>query len=364
VLDDTPLVRLLQTHIAPHVRWHNQRLRFLAAFLPALLELATVNLAKLALALSAKPTSNYRRIQRFFAEACLPQRAVAAFVLHLLPQTERLVVAIDRTEWHFGKAPINVLMASVVYDGTAFPLVWIMLSKAGASAGAEQRALVRKLLLVVPTERLRVLLADREFIGEPLMSYLTARGLSYGVRIRKDARVGYRGRTQRAEALFADLAAGEHRRLRARRAVYGQAVWLYGLRLPDGARGERRLLLVAGTVRRLLRLYRLRWGIEVLFAGLKSRGFDFETTHLSRSPRISTLVGVPALAYSVAHATGRYLSARRPIRLKRHGRRARSVFRLGLDHLRHVLLRGEERVWRGLVSLFAQGSVGPAPAPI
>ena len=252
----------------------------------------------------------------------------------------------------------------MVHDGTAFPLVWIMLNKAGASSGAEQRALVRKLLLLVPPERVRVVLADREFIGKPLMSYLTARGIGYGIRIRKDARVGFRGRSARVETLFDDLDVGDHRRLRARRRVYGERVWLYGLRLPDSSAGERRLLLVVGTVRRLLRLYRLRWGIEVLFAGLKTRGFDFETTHLRAPRRISTLVGVLAMAYSVAHATGRYLSEPAPIRIKRHGRRARSVFRLGLDHLRHVLLQGQKQLWRELISLFAAGSVGPPLVPI
>ncbi|MEM6782306.1 MAG: transposase [Bacteroidota bacterium] len=190
------------------------------------------------------------------------------------------------------------------------------------------------------------------------MGYLTTREVGYGVRIRKDARVGYRGRTQRAEALFADLAVGGHRRLRARREVYGQTVWLYGLRLPDGKRGERRSLLVAGTVRRLLRVYRLRWGIEVLFGGLKSRGFDLESTHLNVQSRLSTLVGVLAVAYSLAHAAGRYVSEQVPIVLKRHGRRVRSVFRVGLGRLWHVLLRGEEEAWQTLLVLFRRGSVG------
>ena len=366
--DDTQLLLLLQAHIDPHTRWHKQRLRFVAAFLEALLRLSTCNLAQLALVLPAKPASNYRRIQRFFAETKLPQRATAALVQHLLPVKDRFVISIDRTEWHFGKTPINILinifMASLVYDGTAFPLVWIMLGKAGATSGAEQRGLLRKLLVVVPPERIRVVLADREFIGGPFMSYLTTRGVGYGVRIRKDARVGHRGRTRRAEALFGDLTVGQHRRLRARRTLYGQHVWLYALRLPDGGRGERRLLIVAGTVRRLLGLYRLRWGIEVLFAGLKSRGFDFETTHLRAQDRISTLVGLLAMAYSFAHATGRYLAQHTPIRLKRHGRRARSVFRLGLDHLRHVLLKGLGQLWERLLTLLLKGAVGLAPVPV
>ena len=362
--DDTQLLMLLQEHVNPHTRFRQQRLRLVAALLRALLELSTVNLAKVALALAAKPRSNYRRLQRFFAEAKLPQRATAALVLHLLPVKDRFVISIDRTEWHFGKTPINVFMASLVYEGTAFPLVWILLGKAGSTSGCEQRGLLRKLLLVVPPERIAVVLADREFIGKAFMGYLTERGVGYGVRIRKDARVAFRGRRRRAEASFGDLAVGEHRRLRARRLLYGQRVWLYGLRLPDGQHGERRLLIVAGTVRRLLQRYRLRWGIEVLFAGLKSRGFDFETTHLNVQGRLSTLVGLLAVAYSFAHATGRYLSAHRPIRLKRHGRRARSVFRLGLDHLRHVLLRGLDQLWQQLLALFVRGAVGPAPVPI
>jgi hypothetical protein len=362
--DNTQLLMLLQAHLAPYTNFHKQRLRFVAAFLTALVQLTTVNLAKLALAFSAKPDSSYRRIQRFFAEAKLPQRAVAALVLHLLPIKDRFVISVDRTEWHFGKTPINIFMASLVYEGTAFPLVWIMLGKAGSTSGAEQRALLRKLFLIVPPERIRVVLADREFIGRPFMGYLTAHGVGYCLRIRKDARVGFRGRTQRADHLFGDLAVGEHRRLRARRTLYGQRVWLYALRLPDTVHGERRLLIVAGTVRRLLRLYRLRWGIEVLFAGLKSRGFDFESTHLNIQTRISTLVGLLAIAYSLAHATGRYLAQHRPIRLKRHGRPARSVFRLGLDHLRHVLLQRLEQVWQGLLSLFIKGALGPTPAPV
>lgn len=362
--DNTQLLMLLQVHLAPYTHFHKQRMRFVATFLTALIQLSTVNLAKLALALAAKPASNYRRIQRFFAEAKLPQRATAALVLHLLPLKDRFVISIDRTEWHFGTTPINILMASIVYDGTAFPLCWIMLGKAGSTSGCEQRCLLRKLFLLLEPERIKVVIADREFIGGAFMGYLTERGVGYGLRIRKDARVGFRGQSQRADQLFQDLAVGQHRRLRARRRLYGQNVWLYALRLPDGPKGERRLLIVAGTVRRLLRLYRKRWGIEVLFAGLKSRGFDFETTHLNIQGRISTLVGLLALAYSFAHATGRYLSHHRPIRLKRHGRRARSVFRLGLDHLRHVLLQGLDQRWQQLVALFVKGALGPAPVPL
>ena len=219
---DTPFLSLLQEHLQLRARLRKQRLDLLALLLEALIALSTVNLAKLALHLPAKPESNYRRIQRFFAEQKLPQQATADFAMHLLPEMDRLVISIDRTTWHFGKTPINVFMASIVHDGTAFPLVWIMLSKAGCSNGAEQRALLRKLFCVVPPERVAVVLADREFIGKAFMEYLTGRGVGYGVRIRKNARVGLGGaggkaKTQSAEDLFSDLEVGQARRLRTRR---------------------------------------------------------------------------------------------------------------------------------------------------
>lgn len=50
--------------------WHGTRLNFLAMFLIALLKVKTVNLAEIATALNpqAKVSSNYRRLQRFFAD--------------------------------------------------------------------------------------------------------------------------------------------------------------------------------------------------------------------------------------------------------------------------------------------------------
>lgn len=79
-------------------------------------------------------------------------------------------------------------------------------------------------------------------------------------------------------------------------------LWLYGLRLLTAHAVKRRLLRVAGMVRRPLRLYRRRWGIGGRFGGLKSRGLDFETMHLNIQRQISTQVGMLAIAYSLAHA--------------------------------------------------------------
>jgi hypothetical protein len=44
-----------------------------------------------------------------------------------------------------------------------------------------------------------------------------------------------------------------------------------------------------------------------------------------------------------AFKLGEWLAEEKPIKIKRHGRKAKSIFRYGLDHLRRIMLNLEER---------------------
>jgi DDE family transposase len=111
----------------------------------------------------------------------------------------------------------------------------------------------------------------------------------------------------------------------------------------------------------LLADYRRRWGIETLFGALKSRGFDLEATHVVRYPeRLERLLGLLALAFTWAHRTGQWVAehVQAPRFNLRQGRRAKSLFRHGLDYLCHLLAPGaaadpvrQER-FRQLLQLF------------
>jgi hypothetical protein len=46
-----------------------------------------------------------------------------------------------------------------------------------------------------------------------------------------------------------------------------------------------------------LERYSLRWEVELLFAALKTTGFDFETTHLKDPARIDKLLSLTAIAF-------------------------------------------------------------------
>ena len=82
--------------------------------------------------------------------------------------------------------------------------------------------------------------------------------------------------------------------------------------------------------------YRRRWQIETLFGCLKSRGFDLEQTHLRDSERLEKLLGLLALAVCWSWLAGEKIRQTKPITVKKHGRRSKSIFRIGLDYLEHL----------------------------
>lgn len=88
-----------------------------------------------------------------------------------------------------------------------------------------------------------------------------------------------------------------------------------------------------------LKLYRWIWGIETLFGCLKTRGFRIEDTHMTDPEKIEKLLFILAIAFCWAYKTGELQARKTPIPLKNHGRKAQSVFRLGLNLIRLPLFR-------------------------
>lgn len=331
--------------LAEHLPWHRARLRFIARFTIALLKLTTTNLAKLALALkpTVKTASNYRRIQRFLAVYRFDFEAFARLLLGLLPQQSGHIVVIDRTEWHFGHTPVNVLMIGIAFKGIAFPIRWQVLDKAGSSSAEEGMALLREFLRLVPAEDIRAVLADREFIATSWLELLDERDIPFVIRLRKRRHLaleGPDGPALPAELFFRPLRVGQTRVLDGR-FVGSVVVVVVGKRI---AEDKYVILATTGAPEEALGLYRRRWEIETLFAALKSRGFDLEATHLSHPERIAKLIGLLALAFVWSHLVGQWRSAHEgPPPMKKHGYRAKSLFRYGLDYLQMTVLHLYER---------------------
>lgn len=316
-----------------HLKWDARRIDFLVQFVVAMIAARSVNWKEIALHMG-QPGS-YRRIQRFF-QWFRPEKFVyLEFILGMLPSQERLSLVMDRTNWKFGTVHINILVLGCVYQGTVIPLSWMMLGKAGNSSMAERKRLMNALLRVLPKSRIGVFIADREFIGADWLSYLRLQGIQRCIRIRQNSLLENSKVTWVYEK-FNHLTLGQSTFLKRRYKLMGEVFYLAGVKLKDD------FLIIACDEKpsKGLKVYGLRWGIETLFGNTKSRGFDFETTHVTNPEKLSLLLGIMALAIFWAIRSGVYLEHHlKPLKLKKHGRLPLSRFRYGLDQLRLLIFR-------------------------
>ena len=326
----------MRTHFAVDAR----RIDLLARLLIAILQVCTVSYAQLALALNVqvKISSNVKRLQRFFKEFSFSHRAYVQFAWQQFA-SRKTVLAIDRTDWKFGRHHINVLMIGIAYRGTAIPLVWKLLGKSGNSSQRERIGLMRGLLWFLTNEQrsdIESITADREFVGHCWLSYLIDQDIDFVIRIRKDALVHKAGGTTHAHRIFTTQ---DLRILRKPRKVFGLSLYMSGQQLS----GDEYLILIS-TIKgkQMANLYGQRWKIELLFGCLKSRGFRFEDTHQQIDQRINTMIFVLSLALCWAVKTGEWLleqGHRIPVKnLEKRQQKLFSLFRIGLDQLKvHML---------------------------
>jgi hypothetical protein len=164
--------------------------------------------------------------------------------------------------------------------------------------------------------------------------------LPFRIRIRATDNIERNGKTLSAKVIFAHLQAGQSQRLKGACRVWGQPVAVDGLRLDDGEL----LVVISPTGDGDLNAdYALRWSIETLYGIFKTRGFCLESTHFTDPKRLRKLIALLTLALCWAMKTRLILHQIKPIVLKQHGRRAKSLFRLGFDHLRELVLNPSPR---------------------
>jgi len=77
------------------------------------------------------------------------------------------------------------------------------------------------------------------------------------------------------------------------------------------------------------------------FKALKTSGFNIEDTHLTDLDRINKLLALMLFAFTWAYLAGIFLDSLYPIKIKKHGRKAKSLFKYGLTYLASVLFSND-----------------------
>ncbi|MFC4427355.1 IS4 family transposase [Deinococcus navajonensis] len=336
----------LQTALRSAFPIDARRLEVLAALILAMIQARSVVLftLKTHVQLSDSLETRYQRLRRFVRFAS-PDHLFARFALSFLPAGE-LHLILDRTNWKLGEQDVSILLLSDVWDGFSLPLMWELLPHGGSSSQQVREALLTRFLQCCPERRIGGLSADREFIGKSWFTFLDGHGIAPYIRLPATATLG-KGNVP-VWACFKKLQPGEIGRWHCRMVVYGVSLRLCATK---NAAGEVLYLAYLSHASVNLRRYAQRWQAENLHAALKTRGFNLEDTGLTQAERVSTLLTCVSAAFIWACVTGQFLAARQPMKRKKHGHRAVSVFRLGLDHLQDHLLHPSPSSWQALHAL-------------
>jgi hypothetical protein len=338
------LTQTLSTCVEEHTDLSETRRETLVWLVILVIRLGTVCLWRLAAHVDspAKKDSVYRRLVRFFQHVRFDEAVIARLAVHLMGLGDKpWELALDRTNWQFGKAHINILMLGIVKGGVCVPLLWIMLGKAGNSNASERIDLLARMRRIFPDQKITRLTGDREFIGNAWIGWLQDNDIPYVLRLKDNMHVWNEGHAcVPLSRMAGGLKKGEKRTLKGK--------WRLGQKREEGSpaarivimklkTGELLILFASGRPGVALAAYRSRWRIETLFSCLKCRGLGLEDTHMTNPEKLKTLLAVLTIAFCLTFKTGLLAARTTPPPTKPHGFPARSIFAMGLDALRKIL---------------------------
>lgn len=334
----------------PHRR--TDALKRLAEVILGILQAESALHRKIALHLprTASLDSKTRVVARVFHDLHLTPQDVLDVLLPLLP-SGRLTMVMDRTTWHSGQTPLNMLVLGVALGGVVVPLAWTVLPHQGNSSGAARILLVARLLKVLPANRWAVLIADRrasvvigavllknEFVGKEWCVYLRWKGIKRCFRIKENTRID----DLLAKEQFQDLQPGEVRSVFENAWVYG--TWMRVVVTLSPA-GDRVIVASDLSVLDTLFTYKRRWRVECTFSAMKARGLGLEDTHMTAPDRLSRLFGLLCIVLAWMVRVGEAAQEVDPPTLDNRGRKPRSTARTGWTLLSQAVRWGLDAFW-------------------
>lgn len=298
----------------------------------------SVNLMSVArvMADGCQAESSMRRIQRLLAMKLFSCTVIGRALFRLIPNIpNKVILTMDRTTWELGSRVYNILAVGICFDGISLPIYFTTYDKDGATSFDEHIEFMEHVLDIVPVERIKCLVADREFGNGNFIKWLIIRGIPFCLRLRGNFYIRKSGEehTQKLSTILSSLPKGGSVVLSNTYIVKkNNKVRIYAMRRVD-RNGDDSLLILATPVESDFTdyIYRLRWQIEVSFKALKTAGFNMEDTHLPLNGHFQNMLKLTLIAFACAFYDGLVRSVVKgtPI-MKSNGRHRFSIFSLGL----------------------------------
>jgi len=280
---------------------------------------------------SSKSESNYRRIQNFFKNFNMDYQQYVQFVLAHLPSKQSFYLVMDRTNWKFGKRHINILMLGVIYKKVCLPVYWTLLDKGGSSSIQERKYILGKAIELLGKQRIKAVLADREFIGVKWIQYLINEQIEFHIRVPKQVKSG--SLLERNRKSITDLFKYFKPNVGIDRLrpikILGYNLYVSGMR----TKNDFCIVISSRDNYNSLEKYQLRWTIENMFGAFKTRGFNFEETHMTDLEKLRKLIVLVSIVYLWCVMIGFWYDETTPIKLTNFGRKRISIFKYGFNYL-------------------------------
>jgi hypothetical protein len=261
-------------------------------------------------------------------------------LLSVLSEQE-LVLVMDGSQAGRG---CMVLMVGVVYKKRALPIAWLVYKgKKGHTTAKRHMEALEKVKALLPETAKVTLLGDAEYDTTEMLLW-----------VRENTQWSYVLRTSPQICVTTTL--GEHAigdiALERNQVVqYLNVGFTQSLALETNLVGwwsnkyEKPIYLITNLTSKYLtcRHYQRRYRIETFFSDQKSRGFNIHKSHLSDPARVSRLLVAACLAYIWIILQGlQVIAENKSSWIDRTERNDKSLFRLGLDWIRHCLKRDIE----------------------
>lgn len=286
--------------------------------------------------------SHEQNSRRLIDGTIMTPEQYASKVLELLAFNANLELVIDRTNYARGKSKINFLVLAVIFKNTAIPLYWQMLDNNGGSSNSEQRTdLINWFIETFPKITIAQIYADREFPSYEFLTHLLDREINFIFRS-KDVLASDGSNQVKIKTLYPNLSNMPNKTKVDTyvRRIYNIRVYLH-IRLND--KNERIYLVSNKSNINAFMLYTRRWTIENMFGHLKSKGFNLESSRITKTNRLSNLFLLMSIAYAITVKLGNFINSFKPIKTKliKEQNRTRqtkefSLFNLGYNFLKNI----------------------------